>query len=93
MKIALATLHRRELKLLLGAEVGEEPALAHAHGICEAADREPADALDRGQLGGLLQDRVATALAVAAALARRALGRSLDSSRHSFLDKLARPVV
>ena len=40
----------RELELLLRAEVGEEPALAHPDRVGQPADREPGDPLDRRQL-------------------------------------------
>ena len=63
-------LDRGELELLLGAEVGEEPALAHPDGVRQSADRKPADALDRGESCGFAQDRVTAALAVAAPPAR-----------------------
>ena len=75
-------LDRCELQLLLRAEVREEPALAHAHGIGQAGDREAVQAVDRGELRGLAQDRVATSLAVAAALADRLL---IDSRVAHFL--------
>ena len=66
---ALGRLDRRQLQLLLGAEMGEQAALAHPHRVGQPADREPVDALDRGELCGLAQDRVAAAFTVAAALA------------------------
>ena len=61
---------RRDLELLLGAEVGEEAALAHPHRPCQPADREPIDALDRGELSGFTQDRLPAALPVTALPAR-----------------------
>ena len=52
---------------------GEEAALAHPYGLCQPADREPADALDGGELPGFTQNRVPASLAVAAPPARRVL--------------------
>ena len=77
-------LDRRQLQLLLRAEVGEEPALAHPDRVSEPADREPVDALDRGEPRRLLQDRLAACFAVTAALA---------GGLNQFLDKIARPFV
>ena len=71
-------LDRRELELLLGAEMGEEAALAHADRLGQAADREPADALDGGELCSLAENRVPAALAVAPPPARGARSSSAD---------------
>ena len=92
-KIALGGLDGRELELLLGPEVGEQAALAHPDRVCESADREAVDALDRGQSRCLAEDRLA------APARRRSEGASAmrrSPSRvavRSSLDKLARPVV
>ena len=48
---------RRQLQLLLGAEVGEEAALAHPQLGGEAADRQPLQPLDRGEVDGAVEDR------------------------------------
>ena len=61
------SLDRRELELLLRAEVGVEPALAHAGGLGEVADREALEALDGGELRGRFEDRAPAPLAVGAA--------------------------
>jgi hypothetical protein len=53
----------RELQLLLGAEVGEQPALAHPELAREAADGQAFEALDRGEVGSGLEDRLARAVA------------------------------
>jgi len=73
---------RRQLELLLGAEVREQPALAHAHGLRQAGKREPVQSLDRGQACGLAQDCRAAALAVGPPAARRGLGPLCDLRRH-----------
>ena len=44
-------LDRGQLQLLLGAEVGEQSALAHPHGVRQPGDREAAEPVDRGQPG------------------------------------------
>ena len=64
---------RGELELLLRAEVREEAALAHPDRLCQAADRQARDALDRRQLCGLMQNRIAAPLTVAAPSGRRAV--------------------
>ena len=48
---------RRQLQLLLGAEVGEEAALAHPQLGGEAADRQPLQALGRGEVDRAVEDR------------------------------------
>jgi hypothetical protein len=58
-------LDRRELELLLRAEMGEEPALAHPDCLGEPADREPGDSLDGCELRRLVEDRVSAPLSVA----------------------------
>jgi len=55
---------RGELELLLGLEVRVEAALAHADVVGQPADREAVQALDRGQPGCGVEDRVPRALAV-----------------------------
>ena len=65
----LRRLDRRELELLLGAEVCEQPALAHADVAGQARDRQPLDAVGRGQPGGGVEDRSPASLAVGAAAA------------------------
>ena len=54
--------------------MGEEAALAHAHGLGQPADREPVEALDRREPRGLVEDRAAAPLAVAAPLRAGAPG-------------------
>jgi len=66
--------------------MGEEAALAHPYGVCQTADREPADALDRGELRRLAQDGVAAALAVAAPPAYAAVGLASDIGVAQFLE-------
>ena len=58
---------RRQLQLLLGAEVGEQAALAHAQLGRQAPDRQALEPFDGGQVGGRLQDRLARAVAAPAA--------------------------
>ena len=58
---------RRQLQLLLGAEVGEQAALAHVQLGREAADRQALQALDGGEVGGRLEDRLAGRVAAAPA--------------------------
>ncbi len=58
--------------------MGEEAALAHPDGFCQPADREPGEALDGGELRGLMEDRVTASLAVAAPPARPAIGIAPD---------------
>ena len=65
----LGEVDRRELQLLLGTEVGVEPALAHPDGLRKPADREPVDALDGREAGGSVEDRLPASLAVGAAAA------------------------
>ena len=55
---------RGQLQLLLGAEVREEPALAHADRVGQAREREPVEPVHGRQAGRLAQDRRAAALAV-----------------------------
>ena len=83
---------RRELELLLGAEVGEEAALAHPDRVGQAADREAVDALDRGEPGGLVEDRLRLRSPSLRVL-RTGLGLRSVSVSLIRLDKLARPVV
>ena len=64
--------HGRELQLFLGAEVRVEAALAHPDVGGEVADGDALEAVDRGEVRGRAQDRLAAALAVRA---RPALGR------------------
>ena len=54
-------LHRGELELLLGAEVGEQAALAHPDAVGQPADRESLDALDGGESCRLVEDRLPAA--------------------------------
>ena len=49
--------HRGKLQVLLGAEVREQPALAHPGRLGQAAEGEAVDALDGRQTGGRLEDR------------------------------------
>jgi hypothetical protein len=79
----------RELEFLLGAEVREQAALAHPHRVGEPRDRQAADALDRGQAGGRIEDRAPALLPVAAAGPGAPLGRF--PGIHACI--LARPVV
>ena len=58
---------RRQLQLLLGAEVREQAALAHAELGGEATDGQALESLDRSQVGGGLEDRLARAVATAPA--------------------------
>src|SRR5215204_1559734 len=71
--------------------MGEEAALAHTHGRCQPADRESVDALDRGELSGFTQDRLAAAFAVAAppAWARRPI-TDLCVTHHGQLSTIGR---
>ncbi len=55
---------RRELELLLRAEVREEAALAHPDVLRQAPDREPVEPFDGGQPGGGLEDGGPAARAV-----------------------------
>ena len=57
-------IHGRELELLLGAEVGEEAALAHAGRLGEPADRQRLETFLGRERRGRLQDRVARPLAL-----------------------------
>ena len=86
-------LDRRELQLLLGAEVGEQAALAHPHGLRQAADGEPADALDGDELSRRAEDRLAAALTVAPALPGGSFADSFAIRIIHLLDNLARPFV
>src|SRR5215468_2981545 len=52
-------LERRQLKLLLGAEVREQPTLAQPDGRGESCDRKALDAFDGDEAGGLPENRVA----------------------------------
>ena len=72
----------RQLEILLRAEVGVDAALAHVQGVGEVADREPFEAVERGQRDGFAHDRFAGALSV---------GTRFSFTRH--LDKIARSVV
>src|SRR5215207_295662 len=56
---------RRQLQLLLGAEMGEEAALAHPQLGREAADRQPLQALDGGEVDGAVENRRPRLLALA----------------------------
>ena len=71
---------RCELQLLLGVEMGVEPALAHPDFAGEAADREALETLKGGKTGGGVENHAVAALAVGA-------GASLAClvSRHGFL--------
>ena len=60
-----------ELQFLLGAEVGEQAALAHPDRVRESPEREPFDALDGGQSRCLAEDRLAAPDAVAPLAPRR----------------------
>ena len=71
---------RGELQLLLGAEVGEQPALAHVQLGREPADRQPFEAFDGGEVDRGREDRLArapSALAAAVETAARGLSRVL----------------
>ena len=57
-------IHGRELELLLGAEVGEEAALAHAGRLGEPADRQRLETFLGRERRGRLQDGVARPLAL-----------------------------
>ena len=58
---------RRQLQLLLGAEVREQAALAHAQLGREPADGEALEPFDGGDVGRRLQDRLARGVAAPAA--------------------------
>ena len=60
--------HRRELELLLRAEMGVEATLAHTDVRGKVADGEALETVDRGEVGGRAEDRVAAPLAVGASL-------------------------
>ena len=53
---------RGDLQFFLRAEVGEEAALRHPELVREAADRQPLQAFDRGEVDGVLEDAGAGAL-------------------------------
>ena len=72
----------RQLQVLLRAEVGVDPALAHVEGVGEVADREPLEAVDRRQRHRLAHDRLAGADSV---------GTRLPVTGH--VDNIARSVV
>ena len=84
---------RRQLQLLLRAEVRIEAALRHARVLGQAADRKTVEAFDGGELRGRVEDRRAAALAVRAPSFRGGLGRSGEQLAQFRLDKIARPVV
>ena len=71
----------------------EEAALAHPDGLGQPADREPVEALDGRELRGLVEDRAAAPLAVAAPPPRGTLGLGVRVASRSSLDKLARSFV
>ena len=50
-------LHRGELEFLLGAEVGEQPALAHAKLAGQAADGQALEPVARSQVDRAIEDR------------------------------------
>ena len=58
---------RRQLQLLLGAEVREQTALAHAQLGREPADGQALEPFDGGDVGRRLQDRLARGVAAPAA--------------------------
>ena len=62
---------RGQLQLLLGAEVREEPALAHADRVGQARERQPVEPVDGRQPGRLAEDRGTAALAVGSPAAGR----------------------
>src|SRR5262249_8053716 len=68
----LCRVDRRELELLLRAEVRVQAALAHPDGLGEATDGEAVDALDGRELRSCLEDRGSAPHAVRPSLARRA---------------------
>jgi hypothetical protein len=73
---------RRELELFLRPEMGEEAALAHPDGVCEPADRQPADALDGRELRSFVEDRRAAPPDVASTFAQRASRFGLECFAH-----------
>jgi hypothetical protein len=70
-------LHRRELELLLRAEVREEAALGHPHVVGEPCEREPLDALHRREARRVLEDRLARPQPVAPSRPRGPAGGGL----------------
>ena len=66
--------HGRDLQLLLRAEVGEQPALAHLELGRQAADRQALEALDGGDVDGGGEDRAARAVAADLAAVPRVRG-------------------
>ena len=62
---AAGVLERLQLELLLGAEVGEQPALAHLGALGELADGEALEPDLRGDLQRLVEDRGLGVLALA----------------------------
>jgi hypothetical protein len=72
---------RGQLQLLLGAEVREQPALAHADRIGQARERQTIEPFNGRQARRLVQDRGTAALAVGPRSARRPGGGALVRRR------------
>ena len=86
--------HGGDLQLLLGAEVREQPALAHLQLGREAADREPLEALDRRDVDRGGEDRAAGAVAAdACGRPRRRARASRRRSATTSVKKVARSFV
>ena len=73
--------HGGELQLLLGAEMGEQAALAHAQVAGQAGDREVLEPFGGGELHRTAEDRAARAVAARAAAV--GVGRGLCDGAHS----------
>ena len=74
---------RGELEVLLGGEVRVQAALAHPHLGGEAGDRDLVETVERGQLGGALEDRSAQPGAADAGTSRLLRGRMLGLAGHA----------
>jgi hypothetical protein len=72
---------RGQLQLLLGAEVREQPALAHPDRVGQAREGQAFEPFDGRQARRLAQDRGTAALAVGPPPARRPGGRALAGGR------------
>lgn len=69
--------HGGELKFLLGPEVREQATLAHADRVRERGDGEGLEALERCQVDGRTQDRLACPLTVGTGATLPSCGRRL----------------
>ena len=78
----------RELQLLLGAEVGEQAALADPQVARQALERDRLEPFRGRKAGGMGQDRLPRALAAQ----QPAVGRD-GTRRFGHANMLARPVV